>query len=132
MLKGNGLLPSTQARQKSMLWYAMSLLYVGRPEEAIPLFQKAIRLNPFASTGYFIHLANALRDAKRFEEAVSAYKKAIQREPDNIFAHLHLAAMYIMMGREKEARAEAAEVLRINPKFSLDSGQRHFHTRINR
>jgi hypothetical protein len=25
-----------------------------------------------------------------------------------------------MMGREKEARAEAAEVLRIDPKFSLD------------
>jgi hypothetical protein len=24
------------------------------------------------------------------------------------------------MGREKEAHAEAAEVLRINPKFSLD------------
>jgi len=26
------------------------------------------------------------------------------------------------MGREKEARAEAAEVLRINPKISVDSG----------
>jgi hypothetical protein len=25
-----------------------------------------------------------------------------------------------MMGREKEARAEAAEVLRINPKFSVE------------
>jgi hypothetical protein len=25
------------------------------------------------------------------------------------------------MGREKEARAEAEEVLRINPKFSVDS-----------
>jgi len=25
------------------------------------------------------------------------------------------------MGREKQARAEAAEVLRINPKFSVDS-----------
>jgi hypothetical protein len=25
-----------------------------------------------------------------------------------------------MMGREKEARAEAAEVLRINPNFSVD------------
>jgi hypothetical protein len=25
-----------------------------------------------------------------------------------------------MVGHEKEARAEAAEVLRINPKFSLD------------
>ncbi len=26
-----------------------------------------------------------------------------------------------MMGKEKEARAEAAEVLQINPKFSVDS-----------
>jgi adenylate cyclase len=57
----------------------------------------------------------------RFEEAVLAYKKALQLAPDNIFAHLGLTATYIMMGQEKEARAEAAEVLRINPKFSLDS-----------
>jgi adenylate cyclase len=101
-------------------WYGMSLVYVGRPEEAIPLYQESIRRNPFASTGYFIHLANALRDAKRFGEAVSAYKSAIQREPNNIFAHLNLAGTYIMMGRENEAHAEAAEVLRINPKFTLE------------
>ena len=55
-----------------------------------------------------------------FEEAVPAYKKSLQRAPDNILARLQLAATYSMMGREKEARAEAAEVLRINPKFSLD------------
>jgi adenylate cyclase len=36
-------------------------------------------------------------------------------------SHLFLAATYSKMGREEEARAEAAEVLRINPKFSLDS-----------
>jgi hypothetical protein len=29
-----------------------------------------------------------------------------------------------MMGREKEARAEAAEVLRVNPKFLLDSHEK--------
>ncbi len=56
----------------------------------------------------------------RFEEAVSALKKAIQIAPDNISAHMGLAATYSMMGREREARAEAAEVLRINPKFSVD------------
>ena len=28
--------------------------------------------------------------------------------------------IYIMMGRDEEARAEAAEVLRINPKFSVE------------
>ena len=104
---------------ESKLWYAVSLNYVGRSEEAIQLYQQAIRLNPFASTGYFVNFAATLRDAKRFEEAVWACRRAIQREPNNIFAHLHLAGIYIMMGREKEARAEAAEVLRINPKFSL-------------
>jgi len=102
------------------LWYGMSLNYVSRPGEAIPLYQKSIRRNPFASTGYFVHLANSLRDARRFEEAVSEYRNALQREPNNIFAHLNLAGTYIMMGREKGARAEAAEVLRINPKFTLD------------
>jgi len=102
------------------VWYAMSLNYVGRSEEAIAMYQKAIRLNPFAGTGFLLNFANALRDAKRFEEAVSAYRKALQREPNNIFAHTNLAGTYIMMGREKEARAEAAEVLRINPKFSVD------------
>lgn len=40
--------------------------------------------------------------------------------PNHLFAHLGLAATYSLMGREKEARAEAAQVLRINPKFSLD------------
>jgi adenylate cyclase len=101
--------------------YAVSLSVAGRPEEAIPLFQKAIRLNPFGSSPLYRDFGDALRHMGRFEEAVSAYKKALQIAPDNIMAHIGLAATYSMMGREKEARAEAAEVLRINPKFSLDN-----------
>jgi adenylate cyclase len=50
-----------------------------------------------------------------------AFKKALLVSPDMFFAHLSLAATYIEMGREKEARSEAAEVLRMNPKFSLDN-----------
>jgi adenylate cyclase len=102
-------------------FYALSLVYAGRPEEAIPLFQKAIRLNPFSATGTFLHYGHALLGAGRMEEAVSAYKKSSQLSPNSIFAHTRLAATYSMMGREKEARAEAAEVLKLNPNFSLDS-----------
>jgi adenylate cyclase len=101
-------------------WYAISLTFAERPEDAIPLFQKAIRLNPFGPAWYFFNLGSALLIMERSEEAVSAYKKALQRSPDNLLAHVLLATTYSMMGREKEARAEAAEVLRINPKFSLD------------
>jgi adenylate cyclase len=101
-------------------FYANSLTYAGRVEEAIPLYQKAMRLNPFSDSSTFLHLGHALRITGRFEEAVSEYKKSLQRTPNNIFAHLGLTASYSLMGREKEARAGAAEVLRINPKFSLD------------
>jgi adenylate cyclase len=100
--------------------YGNSLTYAGRPEEAIPLFQKAIRLNPYGPSYLYRQFGHTLQMTGRFEEAVSAFKKAIQIAPDNILAHISLAATYSMMGREKEARAEAAEVLRINPKFSLD------------
>jgi len=101
--------------------YGDCLNWAGRPEEAIPLLQKAIRLTPFGSPGLYRELGLALRMTGRFEEAVSAYKKGLQMAPDNLLAHIQLTATYSMMGREKEARAEAAEVLRINPKFSVDA-----------
>ena len=102
-------------------YYANSLFSAGRFKEAIPIFQKAIRLNPIGSSSSFSILGSCYMMMGRFEEAVSAFKQAILRSPDNIFAHLRLASTYIAMGREKEARAEAAEVLRINPKFTLDN-----------
>jgi adenylate cyclase len=101
-------------------FYAMALSAAGRSEEAIPIFQKVIRLDPGGFGTYYVAFGEALRATGRFEEAVSAFKKALQPAPDDIIAHVLLASTYSLMGREKEARAEAAEVLRINPKFSLD------------
>ena len=103
------------------IWrYARVLTFSGRPEEAIPLLEKAIRLNPLGPSPFYGDLGLSLRLTGRFEEAVVFYKKAIERSPNDFWFHAHLAAVYIMMGRDEEARAEAAEVLRINPKFSLE------------
>ena len=94
---------------------------LGRPtKEAIPIFQKAIRFNPDRSPTSYLMLGGAYRVTGHFEEAVLAYKKALLLSPDMFFVHLSLAATYIEMGREKEARAEAAEALKINPRISLD------------
>jgi adenylate cyclase len=101
--------------------YGICLNSACRFKEAIPIFQKAIRLDPVGTTSLYLNYGNALGNAGRFEEAVLAYKKSVQREPNNFFAHVGLTMAYIKMGREEEARAEAAEVLRINPKFSLDN-----------
>ncbi len=99
--------------------YARALRVAFRAKEAIPLLEKVIRLNPLAPF-LFREFGHTLRDAGRFEDAVSAYKKAIQVSPNDTYAHMGLAATYKMMGGEKEARAEAAEVLRINPKYAED------------
>ena len=40
--------------------------------------------------------------------------------PNNRYAHLILAAACGNSGRKEQARAEAAEVLRIDPNFSLE------------
>jgi len=101
--------------------YAAVLTQVGRSEEAVQLCQKAIRLNPFTPSWLYRLFGRALTNAGRYDEAVSAYKKAIELAPDNFMAHINLTVTYILMGREKEARAEAAEVLRINPRFTVDA-----------
>jgi adenylate cyclase len=96
------------------------LNYAARAEEAIPYIQNAIRLNPLPPALYFIQLAVSYRDSGQYEKAIEASKKALQREPNTQFAYIHMAVSYIRLGREKEARAAAAEILRINPKFSLE------------
>jgi adenylate cyclase len=99
---------------------ATALRFAGRPKEAIPLIKKAISLNPFPPSIYLRNLGTAYRMAGRNEEAVTAYKKSLQLNPNDLFTHLGLAIAYVSLGREEEARAEAAEVLRIHSKFSLE------------
>jgi hypothetical protein len=43
----------------------------------------------------------------------------ISRYPNKLDTHLMLAVVYSELGQAAEARAEAAEVLRLNPHFSL-------------
>ena len=100
--------------------YANVLLYIGEQEKSLSFFKSAIRLNPKPPNTYLRHFAAALRDTGRYEEATTQLKKAIAREPKDIMSYITLASTHSMAGQDKEARAAAEEVLRINPKFSLD------------
>ena len=100
---------------------AFTLHLSGRSEEAIDIFKKAIRLNPIPPSYYFHMFGWAYRAVGRFEEAIDAFKKAIDYEPTNIFAHMGLAAVYVNAGLNEEAKGEAKEVYRLDPKFTLDN-----------
>jgi tetratricopeptide (TPR) repeat protein len=96
------------------------LKFAGRPEEAIELIEKAMRLNPHYPPFYLFFLGEAYCYTGRYEEAIAAYKRALTHNPDLLPLHVGLATIYSELGREEEARAEAAEVLKISPKHSLE------------
>ena len=96
------------------------LVFDGRWEESIPEYKKAIRLNPIPPSMYLWSLGLSYGWTGQYEEAITRCKKAILQEPDALFAHIMMAVVYVFSGHEEEARTEANEVLRINPKFSLD------------
>ena len=56
----------------------------------------------------------------QYTDAIEVSKKGLKRNPDDMFTHMVLAVSYIETDRVEEARAAAAEVLRINPKVTLD------------
>jgi tetratricopeptide (TPR) repeat protein len=55
----------------------------------------------------------------KYMEAVPLFKSSIALYPNILVSHMGLAAAYIELGRTDDARAEAAEVMRLNPQFKL-------------
>jgi adenylate cyclase len=103
-----------------LLWYGTVLWNVGRPQEAVSILKWALRLNPKPTNGWLRSLGRALWGSGQYGEAIPHLIKAVEKEPDDLLAHVVLAATYSAAGQEQKARASANEVLRINPKFSVE------------
>jgi adenylate cyclase len=103
---------------------AHTMFYAGRFEEAITLAMKAMRLTPYYPAWYLSILAQSYEMAGRYEEALAAYKQLLDRsrkgEAPALWSHTGLVVLYMELGRQEDARAHAAEVMRINPNFSLE------------
>jgi adenylate cyclase len=91
----------------------------GEEQEAIKLFEQAMRLSPKHpwwvpyAYGVTLHLIG------RKEESVQSFKKAIALNPSHVLPQAFLAAVYADLGRIDEAKAAANEVMRLNPKFTV-------------
>jgi len=103
------------------LYLALVLRYAGKSKEAIPVIRKALRLEPFAPDIYQQNLALVYFQTGDCKEAIAACEKGLKRQPDHLSSRVIMASVYGGCGKEKEARKEAAEVLRINPKFTVES-----------
>jgi len=74
----------------------------GDPEEAIRTISAIIAEDPTISDAYF-SLGNVLNKARRFEEAIAAFEKALELKPDDSFAVINVANAFQATGRTDEA-----------------------------
>jgi adenylate cyclase len=95
--------------------------YGGEPQNAIELVERAIRLCPIYPAWYLVPLCRAYWVMERFEDAIDVARSAIERNPNLSYAHVLLAIVYADMGRENEAQRVAADVLRVEPKFTISA-----------
>lgn len=99
----------------------LALIQAGRPAEAIAFIEKGLQLDPLSRMRgvCLTSLGQAYRMMGKYEEALSPLRKALTFI-DYWNAHLQVAATYSELGREREAQAEVAELVRTNPQMSLE------------
>jgi adenylate cyclase len=103
-------------------WAADTLNWSGRPAQAIEISEKAMRRDPRNSDFHLLPIGFAYYILGRYEEAVPVLKRFIDSYPGFVSARWILTAAYVELGMMEEARGEAANLMRMSPKFSLEEG----------
>ena len=100
------------------LGYALAMY--DQPSEGLKYIKKAFLLNPSPPSFYLQILGICYRMLEQYGDAITAFKKSIQIQPDNISAHIGLIFAYNLSGQEDKAYKLGLEVLKLNPSFSVE------------
>jgi adenylate cyclase len=107
------------------------LFFAGRCEESIPEYKKAIRLNPIPPNNHLWSLGLSYAYTGQYEEGITWCEKAVSQEPNDLLACIVMTGVYSLSGRDEQARDQAAEVLRIQSKFSLKKFEKYLTFKKN-
>jgi len=103
---------------------AQVLFSVGAPARAIEIAKAQMRLDPFHPHFAPLMVGVAHYLLKQYEQAQRWLREASGRAPNHQYGHAFLAATYAQLGQLEDARAETAEVLRLNPKYTIGGTQK--------
>jgi tetratricopeptide (TPR) repeat protein len=102
------------------------LIYLGRPQDAVRMIEKAINLNPYHPDWYVGIMAQAYTDLEDHGAALQTYKEISATSHGY---HLELADLYVRFGRLNDARFEVKKHLAIDPEISLKRYAKSYLTR---
>jgi adenylate cyclase len=105
--------------------FGLVLIMVGEPARAIEMLEANMRLDPFAPVVFSRGLTGSANYMLgHYAEAVVLLSEWTSHHPNLQVPHLWLASAHAQLGEIEEAKAEAAEVLRINPGFTIEQWKR--------
>jgi len=106
--------------------FAHTLQYAGEPARAIEVLEANARLDPLQPNMYAFTGTKGVANymLKRYGEAVRLLRESALRVPNLQWPRVWLAAAYAQSGQLEEATNEAAELLRINPGFTIKGWKR--------
>ncbi len=107
-------------------WLSRILVYSGRPMEAVVAAEKGMRLNPRHPEYCLMQVGLAYLSMGRFKEARSIFEETFTTLSNNPAGYMLKAIADVELGRNDDARAEAAEVLRLSPHYSLATWQQSY------
>ena len=96
--------------------YGSVLACLGQHEEGVSHIREAMRLNPFHPEWYWVSLGNAFLVARRYADAIEAYKR---RTRPQVWVLSRMAICFAHMGRTAEAREMTRRVLELEPEFRI-------------
>jgi adenylate cyclase len=99
------------------------LVFAGDAARAVEAVQRHMRLDPFyvpLAPGWLGFAHYMLKD---YSKAVPLLRECVARAPNLRGGHCWLAATYAQLGKLEDVRAEAAEVMRIEPTWTIRATQ---------
>ena len=110
--------------------FAAVLIFAGTPDRALDAAKAHLRADPFALPVARGYMGLAYFMLKRYQDAVATLREFVSQAPNHRPGRMWLAATYGQLGLFAEARAEAAELLRIDPHWTslrrFDKAVAHF------
>jgi adenylate cyclase len=103
--------------------FAEVLVYAGHPARAIEAVERHMRLDPFYVPLAPLWLGSAHYTRKQYPQALPALRECVSRAPNLRGGQAWLAATYAQLGNIEQARAEAAELLRMEPEWTIEGSR---------
>jgi tetratricopeptide (TPR) repeat protein len=88
-------------------------------EGALTLLQKAIQLKSDLRVAH-VDRGRILTQQKRYDEAIAAFRRAIELDPEEPDAHYRLGRVYQLIGKIGDSQKEFGKVREIHDKSEED------------